>query len=45
MDPTEPLYSVRITDSYRAVGLLEGDTILWAFIGTHDEYERFLSNF
>jgi hypothetical protein len=40
VDPIEPLYSVRITDNYRAVGLLEGDTILWAFIGTHEESAR-----
>lgn len=45
VDPVEPLYSVRITNAYRAVGMLEGDVILWAFIGTHEEYERFLKSF
>ncbi len=37
---TEPIYSVRIGRKYRALGLLEGDTIHWYFIGSHDEYER-----
>ena len=37
---TEPIYSVRIGLEYRALGLLEGDTIYWYFIGNHDDYER-----
>jgi hypothetical protein len=37
-----PVYSVRIGRSYRALGLIEGDTIVWFWIGTHDEYERLL---
>ncbi len=36
----EPIYSVRIGAGYRALGLLEGDTLYWYFIGDHDEYER-----
>jgi hypothetical protein len=35
-----PLYSVRIGRGYRALGLLEGDTIYWYFVGNHDDYER-----
>ena len=45
VDPVEPLYSVRISANYRAVGILDEDVILWAFIGTHDDYERFLDSF
>lgn len=37
---SEPIYSVRIGREYRALGLLEGDTIYWYFIGNHDDYER-----
>ena len=37
-----PVYSVRITDDYRALGLLEGDTMYWFWIGPHDEYERII---
>ncbi len=39
------LWSVRVTDSYRAVGVRESDDkIVWFFIGTHAEYERLLAN-
>jgi len=38
----EPIYSVRIGIHYRAVGLLEGDTMTWFWIGIHDDYERLL---
>lgn len=37
---SEPIYSVRIGRGYRALGLLEGDTIYWYFIGNHDAYAR-----
>jgi hypothetical protein len=36
----EPIYSIRVGRGYRALGLLEGDTIYWYFIGNHDDYER-----
>ncbi len=39
----EDIWSVRITRSYRAVGILEVDTITWFWIGSHDDYERFFS--
>lgn len=37
-----PVYAVRITDDYRALGLLDGGTIYWFWIGQHDEYERII---
>jgi hypothetical protein len=39
---TRPVYSVRINDYYRALGLAQGNTIFWFWIGGHDEYERLL---
>ena len=40
-----PLWSVRISDSYRAVGVRKSDTdIIWFFIGTHAEYDKLLAN-
>jgi hypothetical protein len=39
---TEPIYSVRITADYRAVGLWEDDLITWFWIGPHTPYERLL---
>jgi mRNA-degrading endonuclease RelE of RelBE toxin-antitoxin system len=38
-----PLWSVRVTDSYRAVGVRDGEEIVWFFIGTHAEYDRLLA--
>ena len=40
----KPIYSVRIGSGYRALGILEGDTVLWFWIGAHDEYERMLKH-
>jgi hypothetical protein len=38
-----PLWSVRISDAHRAVGLRRTDhEIVWFFIGTHAEYEQLL---
>lgn len=40
-----PLWSVRVTGSYRAVGVRESDEkIVWFFIGTHAEYDRLLAD-
>jgi mRNA-degrading endonuclease RelE of RelBE toxin-antitoxin system len=39
----ENVWSVRITIDYRALGILEGDTVTWFWIGSHDEYEQFYS--
>lgn len=38
--PTEPLYSVRVSLSHRALGVRDGNEIVWFWIGSHDEYER-----
>lgn len=37
----ENVWSVRLTLGYRALGILEGDTMTWFWVGSHDEYERF----
>ncbi|HHB90546.1 MAG TPA: hypothetical protein ENK60_04490 [Anaerolineae bacterium] len=40
VDPVEPIYSIRITRSYRALGVMRGDVIVWFWIGTHGDYEQ-----
>jgi hypothetical protein len=35
-------WSARITEDYRAVGVMDEDTIIWFFIGTHAEYNRII---
>ncbi|WIG59618.1 MAG: hypothetical protein OJF49_002365 [Ktedonobacterales bacterium] len=34
------LYSARVGDHYRVIGKLIGDTIVWDWIGTHEDYNR-----
>jgi hypothetical protein len=41
--PELPIYSVRINRDCRAVGQLDGDTVVWFWIGSHSEYDRLLS--
>ena len=35
----ENVWSVRINEQYRAVGERNGDTIEWAWIGSHNEFD------
>lgn len=39
----KPIYSVRVTRDYRALGIRDGDEIVWFWIGSHAEYDRLLS--
>lgn len=36
-------FTVRVGDHYRALGMLEGDTMIWIWIGSHAEYDRLTS--
>ena len=41
--PTKPVYSVRITLNWRALGIRESkDTIIWFWIGSHEEYNKLI---
>ena len=40
--PELPIYSARISRSHRAVGQLDGDTVVWFWVGSHAEYDRLL---
>ncbi len=42
VDDEEPIYSARVSDDYRVLGVLAGDTVIWYWIGNHDEYEHLL---
>ena len=37
-----PVYSVRISRDYRAVGILQDTGIVWYWIGNHQDYDRLL---
>ena len=38
----EPVHSVRIGLGWRALGLLEGNTVTWFWIGSHADYETLI---
>ena len=40
--PDPPTYSARVGIGYRAVGVVDGDTIIWFWIGSHTDYDRLL---
>jgi len=40
--PELPIYSARISKNYRAVGQLDGDTVIWFRVGSHADYDKFL---
>jgi hypothetical protein len=37
---TQPVYSVRVGLGWRAIGMLQGDVMIWFWIGPHSEYDR-----
>jgi hypothetical protein len=39
---TRPIFSLRITKDYRAVGLLQDNQIIWHWIGSHSDYALIL---
>jgi len=39
----ENIWAARITRGFRTLGVLDGDTITWFWIGGHDAYEKFFS--
>ena len=39
---TESIYAARVGLGYRALAVLDGDTVIWFWIGTHAEYDEVL---
>lgn len=38
----EDLYSVRVGRGWRALGMIDGDTITWFWIGSHADYDKLI---
>jgi mRNA-degrading endonuclease RelE of RelBE toxin-antitoxin system len=38
----QPIYSVRIGLSYRAIGVKEDNTMIWFWIGSHEAYNNLI---
>lgn len=43
IDPNQSIYSVRVNLGYRALGIKDGDTIIWFWIGSHAEYDKLIA--
>lgn len=39
---SEPIYSVRIGLKWRSLGIKENNTMVWFWIGSHEEYNKML---
>lgn len=42
LNTKNPVWSARITRDYRAVGVFDGETIVWFWIGTHEQYDQLI---
>jgi len=40
---SDRIWSVRISEQYRAIGVRPSDTIEWIWIGTHNEFDNMFS--
>lgn len=38
--PSGPIYSASVGLGYRALGVREGDVVIWFWIGSHADYDR-----
>ena len=36
----EHVWSVRVNEQYRAVGARRGDTVVWVWIGSHNDFDK-----
>lgn len=41
--PNLPIYSVRVSKGYRAVGQRDANGVVWFWIGSHADYDKLLS--
>jgi hypothetical protein len=41
---TRPIFSVRISKNYRAVGIVQGNEIIWFWVGSHSEYDKLVKS-
>ena len=39
---TEPIYSARVDLDWRVLGVMDGDAMVWFWVGPHDEYAQLL---
>ena len=42
---TRPIFSIRVGLNYRAIGIQDGNDIIWFWIGSHADYDRLIRTF
>ncbi|MDF1880051.1 hypothetical protein JHD50_01840 [Sulfurimonas sp. MAG313] len=42
---SKAIYSARINKDYRTLGLIKDSSIIWFWIGKHDEYDKLVKSF
>lgn len=40
---TQPIYSVRVALGWRAIGVVQGDDMIWFWIGSHADYDKLIA--
>jgi hypothetical protein len=43
VDDNPPTFTARVGIGYRAVGALDGNTMVWFWIGSHADYDKLLA--
>jgi len=43
IDNEKSIFSIRIGLAYRALGIKEGDTMIWFWIGSHAAYDKMIN--
>jgi hypothetical protein len=41
---TRPIFSARISKNYRAAGIVQGNEIIWFWVGSHSEYDKLVKS-
>ena len=39
------IFAIRISKDYRSLGVLQGNEIIWFWIGSHSDYDKILKQF
>jgi len=42
---TRPIFSLRVTKDYRAVGIQQNNQVIWFWIGSHGDYDNLAKQF
>jgi hypothetical protein len=41
--PSRPIFSARVALGYRALGVRDGDDLIWFWVGSHADYDQLLA--